>query len=359
MEYKLDWDVAQEKLIQWWDGKGLAIYLMVKRDTPRFLIEQPEPTGSLELDWIDPAYRLSISEYEMAWHDYCLEAFPYFDTQIGPGSLGIILGSKPLFVEETVWYQPIIDDPALYPHIDFISTGNTIWEQHLAVIQSGLVHANGRYLVGIPDLIENLDTLAALRGDQVLLIDLIERPEWVMEKLAEINLAYFKVFDKIYQQVKDSRGGNAFSAFKIWGPGKTAKLQCDISANLSPRMFRRFVVPFLDDQCKWLDYSLYHLDGTNCLQHLPALLEINHLNAIEWTPQAGRPGGGSPEWYELYRQIKSGGKGIQAVGVEPHEVIPLLDAVGPNGTYILLNRALELDELEPFLRSIEPYQTTG
>jgi peptide/nickel transport system permease protein len=35
------------------------------------------------------------------------------------------------------------------------------------------------------------DTLAALRGDQVLLIDLIERPGWVRERLAEINQAFF------------------------------------------------------------------------------------------------------------------------------------------------------------------------
>ena len=359
MEYKPDWGSTRKNLIQWWNRQGLAIYLMVKREVPRFTIDFPEPSGNLELDWIDPEYRLSLSEYEMAWHDYHMEAFPYFDTQIGPGSLGIILGSQPLFVEDTVWYQPVIDDPEKYPRIEFKPENNHIWEQHISVIQEGLEKNKGRYLVGIPDLIENLDTLAALRGDQALLVDLIERQEWVMKKLSEINQAYFKVFGYLFNLVKDPWNGNAFSAFKIWGPGKTAKIQCDISATLSPRMFKNFVFPFLAEQCQWLDYSLYHLDGTNCLQHLPILLDIPHLNAIEWTPQAGKPGGGSKDWYGLYKQIKAGGKSVQAVGVEPEEVIPLLDSVGPDGLYILLNRALQQSELEPFLKAVNPYRKSS
>ena len=355
MEYKPDWNEAQKKLINWWKGEGLAIYLLEKRAEPRFPISKPAPTGDLELDWIDPNYRLTLSEYEISWHNYLLEAFPYFDTQIGPGSLGIILGSKPLFVEETVWYNPIIEDPDNYGPIQFVAENNKVWTQHLAVIENGLLNSRGRYLVGVPDLIENLDTLAALRGDQSVLLDLIERPDWVMDKLAEINKAFFTVFDLIYDKVKDQWGGNAFSAFKVWGPGKTAKLQCDISATLSPRMFKKFVFPYLDEQCSWLDYSLYHLDGTNCLQHLPVLLEISDLNAIEWTPQAGKPGGGSPEWYELYRQIKDGGKSVQAVGVDPEEVKPLIDDVGPKGLYILLSRALHPSETERFIKELEPY----
>ena len=357
LEYKTDWDDARNNLVRWWKHQGMAISIMARRDTPRFPIQKPSPSGNLEYDWIDPAYRLAISEYEMAWHDYLAEGFPYFDTQIGPGSLGIILGAKPRFVEETVWYNPIISDPDASTPIRFEPSHNSIWDQHLAVIHRGLQHANGRYLVGVPDLIENMDTLAALRGDQALLIDLIERPDWVLEKLDEINQAYFLIFDQIYALVKDSWGGNAFSAFKIWGPGRTAKLQCDISATLSPRMFKRFVVPALTEQCRWLDYSLYHLDGTNCLQHVDTLLSIEPLDAIEWTPQAGRPGGGSPEWHDLYRRIIAGGKGVQVVGVEAHEVIPMLDAIGPKGVYFLLEKALSQTEAEELLKSLEPYRT--
>jgi hypothetical protein len=178
----------------------------------------------------------------------------------------------------------------------------------------------------------------------------------VHTSLAEINQAFFTSFDLIYEKIKDADGGNAFAAFQIWGPGKTAKLQCDFSAMISPRMFRTFVVPCLSSQAEWLDYSLFHLDGTTCIQHLDALLEIKALNAIEWTPQAGRPGGGSSEWFPLYRRIKAGGKGIQAIGVEPDEVVPLLDELGPDGTFILMAYPLEPGPAEMLLKSIEPYR---
>ena len=280
------------------------------------------------------------SEYEMATHAYLAEGVPYFDTQIGPGSLGLILGATGRLDDGTVWYYPCIDDPESYGPIRFRAEGNLWLARHLALIEAGIQRAMGRYLVGIPDLIEGLDTLAALRGDMPLLYDLKERPGWVQERLAEINAAYFQVFDLMAAHVRDASGGNLFSAFRIWGPGKTAKVQCDFSANLSPKMFRAFVVPYLDEQCRWLDYSLYHLDGTNALQHLDLLLGIPALDAIEWTPQAGRPGGGSPEWYDLYRRIRQGGKGVQAVGVELAEVIPLVDAVGPEGLCVLLGGAV-------------------
>jgi hypothetical protein len=59
------------------------------------------------------------------------------------------------------------------------------------------------------------------------------------------------------------------------------------------------------------------------------------LDAIEWTPQSGLPGGGSPQWYDLYRRIKAGGKGVQAIGVRSEEVEPLIEAVGPEGLLVM------------------------
>ena len=44
-------------------------------------------------------------------------------------------------------------------------------------------------------------------------------------------------------------------------------------------MFRRFVVPALTEQCEWLDNSMYHLDGTQCIDKLDPLLAIEALAA--------------------------------------------------------------------------------
>jgi hypothetical protein len=354
--WKQDWPQAKRNLIRWWQGKGMALsFYDAVRSTPVERIPEPVLPATLELSWVDPVYRCDKAEYEMANRHYPAESVPYFDTQIGPGSLGTFLGAQPGFAEDTVWYSPSLDDPNQSGELKFKHQGNHWWDVHIALIDEGLKRANDRYLVGVPDLIENLDTLAALRGEANLLYDLYDRPAWVHERLTEITKSWLQAFDLIYDKVRDEVGGNVFSAFRIWGPGKTAKLQCDFSVMISPEMFCEFVVPHLKTQCQHLDYSLYHLDGTNAFQHLDALFEIEELQAIEWTPQAGKPQGGSPEWYDLYRRIRAAGKSVQAVCVQVDEVIPLLDAVGPAGVFIVIYDPIHELELEKLIKEVEPY----
>jgi hypothetical protein len=274
---------------------------------------------------------------------------------IGPGTLGTFLGAEPVLEPTTVWYKPCIEDPESYGKIEFDPEDNEWLEAHLALIDIGVEHADGRYLVGMPDLIENIDVLAAMRGNEMLLMDLIERPDWVQQKVWEINQAFFDAFDLLYERIKDGQGGNVFHAFGLWGPGKTAKTQCDFSCMISEKMFADFVAPALAEQCEWLDYSMYHLDGTTAMQHLDALLEIDALDAIEWTPQAGIPGGGDRRWYDLYRRIKEGGKSVQAVGVGPEEVVPLLDEVGPEGLYISAS-AESVEQAEALAEMVDQYR---
>lgn len=341
--WKPDWERTRARFEAWWQQQGLILHVTAPRDEPRPLTTPPPTTPADHATrWTDPAWRLYDAERTLAHTYFGGEAFPFFDTQIGPGSLGLFLGATPDFAEDTVWYEPCITNPETHPPLRF-DPDEHWFRIHRAVIEAGVAASNGRYLVGMPDLIENIDTLAALRGAQTLMFDMIERPAWVAARVEEINQAFFAAFDVLFDLIRDPWGGNAFSAFNIWGPGKTAKVQCDAAAMISPAMFAELVVPALSAQCDWLDYAMYHLDGTQAMVQLDLLLGIDALNAIEWTPQAGREQGGDLVWYDLYRRILAGGKSVQAILVEPHEVIPLLDAVGPNGMYIMTEAASEAE----------------
>ena len=87
----------------------------------------------------------------------------------------------------------------------------------------------------------------------------------------------------------------------------------------------------------------------------PALLEIEELNAIQWTPGVGQPQGGDPCWYDLYKRIKAGGKAIMASWVEVDELKPLLDAVGPEGVHVLMHFETEHD-IDRTLEIVEAYR---
>ncbi len=358
--WKADWDRVREHYIAWWRHEGLVLHVLAPRDSspdrdtrnPQapfyYLMGGLDPTAAhadedaLRDAWLNPERRARLAERYLSNIYFGGDAFPFFDTNIGPGNLATFLGAEPSFAPDTVWYAPCISDPDRHPPLHF-DLQNPWFLRQKAIAETGVAVSAGRFLVSMPDLIENLDTLASLRETQQLMLDLVERPAFVRQRLAEINQAYFQAFQALFDIVQTPWGGNVYSAFSIWGPGRTAKVQCDACVMISPEMFAEFVVPFLAEQCAWLDYSMYHLDGTQAFRHLDALLSIDSLDAIEWTPQVSAPQGGSPEWYGLYRRILDAGKSIQAINVQPEEVLPLLDAIGTRGVFLMVNAASEAE----------------
>lgn len=343
LRWKPDWAKARQALVSWWEHKGPALALFAPRAEPIENIPLPDPSIDSTRRWLDLDLWRQVTLAAQA-RTFCGgAAFPHYDTNIGgPGSLGLFLGATGVPAATTLWYEPCIHDPETHPPLRF-DPANWWWQHHVAMLEDALRENRGRYIVGIPDLIENIDTLAQLRDPQLLLADLVERPAWVEQKIGEINDAYFAAYDRLAEWLRDPWGGVTFAAFCLWAPGRVAKLQCDFSCMISPAMFQRFVVPALTAQCARLDYSVYHLDGTQALHHLPALLKIEALDAIEWTPEPGQPRGGSPHWHDLYRRIKAAGKSVQAVDVSAEDVLPLLDAVGPEGIYVLAYAKTERD----------------
>jgi hypothetical protein len=330
----------------------------VPAETPHEEVERPERVSPTETEfYADAVGRSRRNHYRLSKQSFPLDMLPIADTMIGPGSLALCLGSEPEFRETTVWFGSIMEHeshPEKHGPLRF-DAENPWWKIHEATLRESASLARGKYLVGCPDLVENIDILASLRGMSTLFMDMVSRPEWVNEKVHEINQAYFEVYDRIYEIIKLDDGSAAFEAYKLWGPGKTAKVQCDASTMFSPEMFREFVVPSLREQCAFLDYSMYHLDGKEEFRHLDALLEIEELDAIEWTPNAMLPLGGDPQWYDLYRRILDAGKSVQAYLVWPGEILPLLDAIGGRGVYVLglfRNQA----EVETVARQIESYR---
>ncbi len=357
--WKSNWEESKQRFVKWWNREGLLIGMWGAPETGSCIHEQvvaPVRPATLEERYCDADFRAAENHFHLSRSIFPLDVLPSAQVDIGPGSLAAFLGSRPGFAEDTVWFHPAFEDeldPKNLPPLRFEAT-NHWWQIMEAILRRSAATARGKYLVGCPDLIENMDVLSSLRGAQTLCIDMLERPEWIEQKISEINDVWFEVYNRIYDIIKLEDGSSAFGAFYIWGLGKVAKVQCDSSAMFSPQMYRRFVVPALAAQCRWLDHSLYHLDGTQAIGHLDALLEIEALDAIEWTPQAGIETGGHKRWHEIYRRILSAGKSVQVVNVEPEEVVPLLDAIGNQGVYILIQFKDER-QVEQVLKQVGGY----
>jgi hypothetical protein len=356
--WKANWEEAKQHFNAWWRHEGLVLGTgWQPLDPPRERLPEPPEPDSIEARYAEASLRARRQHYALSRYRYQGDTLPISATDVGPGSLALFLGSEPRFAPDTVWFEPSImgvREPESLPPLRF-NPDSRWWRITEATCRACAELGRGKYLVGCPDLIENVDILSALRDPQTLMVDMIERPAWVEEKVAEINRAFFAAYQRIYDIIKLPDGSSCFGAFGLWGPGKTVKVQCDAAAMFSPAMFRRFVVPALTEQCEWLDQTMFHLDGTQCLCQLDPLLEIEPLDAVEWTPQAGIEGGGHPRWYDVYRRILAAGKSVQAIGVKPGEVEPLLDAVGPRGMYVVTYPRTER-EVEALLTAAQRYR---
>jgi len=329
---------TQKHFPAWWQRTGLVVgsWDAPRASAPIEAVRDPGPPADRRAMYCDLAQRAAGMHHGLANGWYGLDILPVAVTEFGPGSLGTFLGCEPHFDHSSVWYDhpwSEVANPESLPPLR-LDPEAPWWKTHLACIDAMLPLAKDRYLVSCPDLIEGIDTLASLRSNGRLLEDLVDRPEWVEERLAELNQVWFAAYQAIYERIRLADGSSCFWAYLLWGDGKTAKVQCDASAMFSPRMFKRFVVPQLTEQCRWLDHSCYHLDGSQALCHLDLLLGLPELDAIEWTPDPKVPEAGNPCWHELYRRIKAAGKSVLAHQIRAEEVQPLIDAVGPEGLYV-------------------------
>ncbi|MGC8832838.1 MAG: hypothetical protein ACP5R4_02195, partial [Armatimonadota bacterium] len=202
LKYRNDWPEARERLAFWWNGGDIGrptMMITAPRPEP---IEQipimPEPDG-----WVTHystksfSYRVNLALRACVNTYYFGEAVPSVSSaDLAPNCLALFLGCKGIEMPGTVWCQPCIESPesAQFEY----DPQNFYWRFCLSVLKEVKPLAEGKFLQAFPDLIEGLDTLAAMRGTELLLQDLIDRPEWVQTALRRITDLYFRYYDVLY-----------------------------------------------------------------------------------------------------------------------------------------------------------------
>ncbi len=351
--WKENLEETKRHYIDWWNHKGIVLNMwehFQQGVAPHADVNMPAPPVDLNQKWFDPGWRAEFLDWYVAHSSLKADILPVANTQLGPGSLAAILGGVFEGGEDTIWIHP---DPNYTDDFKF-DPNHPNWLLHKELLKAVKAKAQGHYYVGMPDLMEGLDVLAAMKGTDKVLLDTVMQPEVVEEQMRRINEIYFRVFDELYDIIREG-DEMAFCYFSSWAPGKMTKIQSDISTMISVDDYRRFVLPFITEQCRRIDYTLYHLDGVGALHHLPALLEIDELNAIQWTPGVGQPQGGSPKWYDLYRRILAAGKSIMACWVTLDELRPLLDNIGGDGVHLEMDFHNEA-EVEEAMKIVEEYR---
>ena len=331
--YKAGREETKEKFTNFWNhkntGRPLMCVIARKPEVEQYSDGTPVEGGYLdqicqgkyynmpkELYWKDMEDKYQNAQrivdryrYFCDTHYFLGESFPNLNIDFGPGSLASYLGSEIGFKEDTVWFNKCLDSWEGVPKLTF-DPENKWFKKHLQLAKDCRALAGNDFYVDMPDLMENIDVLASLRGAQDTLFDLLDEGEMIGERIQEVTDIYYEYYDRFYDVIKDDQGGNAYTVFQIWGPGRTVKLQCDFSAMMSPEDFRRYIQPSLRTQSEKADHVLYHLDGPAAIKHMDALMEIEGIDALQWTSGDAGPDGTLPDWDVIYDKAIAAGKSI-------------------------------------------------
>ena len=331
--YKVNMEAAKEKFRNYWahknTGRPLMCVIARRPEVEQYSDGTPVEGGYLdqicqgkyynmpeELKWKDmedkyqnPQRIVDRYRYFCQTHAFLGESFPNLNIDFGPGSLASYLGSEIGFKKIQYGLTNVWTAGTGVPKLTF-DPENKWFKKHLQLAKDCQALAGDDFYVDMPDLMENIDVLASLRGAQDILFDLLDEPEMIGERIQEVTDIYYEYYDRFYDVIKDEEGGNAYTVFQIWGPGRTVKLQCDFSAMMSPEDFRKYIQPSLRSQSENVDHVLYHLDGPAAIKHMDALMEIEGIDALQWTSGDAGPDGTLPDWDVIYDKAIAAGKSI-------------------------------------------------
>jgi hypothetical protein len=246
------------------------------------------------------------------------EAMPFFEPSFGPDQLAAFVGAELGYSDDsngTSWSIPFIEswDDVLPLKL---GEGNSSWNKIIEFYKRAREKSEGKFLLGMLDLHSNLDWLAAVRSPDKLCMDLLDVPDKVHNAMTNVRKLYREVYVEVYE-AGGMAGRGTCGWLPYFSPERYATTQCDFACLLSPDQFNEFVLPALEEECNFLDRSVYHYDGAVALQHFDAVTGIRKLDGIQWTPGAGaKP---MIEWIDLLKKFQNTGKNV-FVGCSAEEV---------------------------------------
>ena len=242
-----------------------------------------------------------------ATHEFLGDAVPGYQITFAPDHFAALLGADIRFhpdSPDTAWVEPFVTD---WDEADIrFNSAGPWWERTVACIRAFRGRCDGKLIISGTQLQGGLDCLAAIRGVNELLLDIVDCPDKVLNALAAVDHALHEVRRALVKELNVAEFGS-LTRHGLYSTGILDVPQCDFSAMISPEMFRKFGLPSLRKEVTSLDAAEYHLDGPDAIKHLEAICEIEKISVIQWQPGAGEAA--EKDWTWLYQKIDALGKG--------------------------------------------------
>ena len=347
---KPDFVSAMERVEAWWQQE------MLDRPPIRFTAHNSDytsvPNGgrnwpSLKARWFDAEYQ--VDSFVEGIHDrvFHAETFPIFWPNLGPEVYAAFYGSELTFQEVTSYSVPLVREWEDVKSLR-LDLRNEYFRKLEEMTRLALEKCAGRFMVGYTDLHPGADCAAAWRDPQEFCLDLIGEPDRARELIRLASADSQRIYDHFDATLK-AHGQLSVAWMGIPSYGKMHIPSCDVSALISPKHFDEFCLPVLAEEVRPMTHNVFHVDGRGVARHLPRILEIPEINAIQWVQGMGRD---TPilQWLPLIKRIQTAGKSV-VVDLQLAELEDFIANMSPKGLFLCI--AAE-EQLQPeIIRRLE------
>ena len=300
-----------------WDGclnAGPLLWITVPNAARGVPPREPDTEEGL---WTDVEYVLDKGEYDLAHTHFAGDSLPVFHPWLGPDQVAAWLGAEMLVKprDNTSWVRPFVNDAHAYPPFR-IDPDNRWWKLYLDLVRGAVERGTDKWVTAYPDLHTGIDALAAIRGPEDLILDMIDHPDIIHQAMGSLTRLWKEIVDCVSAIVLPAGQGTT-----NWTMGWSQRRflcigQNDFSCMIGPGVFDAFFLHDTQACIRHADRTIYHLDGPDALRHLPRLLDIGALNCIQWIQGAGQPL--PSQWLPLLQRIQGAGKSVQLLYAGAH-----------------------------------------
>jgi len=325
-----DWEMRIKRQDAFWRNEVLdrpVVCTWYRDRTPVPVSDHESPAEK----WLDVAFQVESALFRVEHTVYGGDALPIAFPNIGPDFFPACYGGELHFQDTTSYIEPFLEEwPPEGLSFDFQHPYFQKMEDlYRAYLQAG----QGRFYVGWPDLHPGADCLVGLRGPAKLSMDLYDQPEQIKKTLQTINRDFLRVYDyyteKLSSAQQPSTGWPGIVSSSAWHVTSN-----DFAYMISREMFDDFFRHGIAEEAGHAEAAIHHLDGPGNLTHLESILDIPQLNAVQYVYGTGNGPAAKPDNMEVYRRCQEAGKGVQIIGVSPHELDSVMEYLRPEGVWL-------------------------
>ncbi len=350
LEFKKDFSDVQINWQKFWDGtldRPILLAICPKENTEP--VPNP-PFGAAFTQGIEPVVDQTLRWAEK--HEFLGDTVPYVRPSLIIDLMPALLGAEIISAAGgdriDTHAQPFVQD-LNSAEIRF-QRDSEWWEKWCRLAECITAKCSGKMIPGSAQCwYNNLDTLAAIRGNTQLLMDFYDNPEGIHCCMKQIIQAHREAVEESNQMFAIDQWGSV-TGHGFYHTGKTAVPQCDFGFNIGKEHFDEFGLPYLRDEVNMLDDAEYHLDGPGNITHLESIVSIEKIKVIQWVSGAGNE---NKDWTSLYEQINEFGKGLWLSARSPQQAVELWNRYNKSGRMILHVSAENQAEMDRYLRAFD------